>query len=149
MDESFLATVEKTIADLGDPLGPAKLVVDEGTWHSLVIVEDGDVIWRFVNDRGVVRLEANPSWAAEESFDADLLARYLLLTQPAQPDPSLTRLMQPSVRDLTEQLALLRSGVHRAFLRSSWEATRSRLIVLGHERATELFGKWAPTEESA
>lgn len=148
MGDSTAELVASALSVLADPPGPVETVVDEGSWLSIVAARERDVIWRFVNERSVWRLEAAPSWAHEESFDADLLARHFLGYSIASPTTNLDELMQTSVNDLVNELQRIRNPVVEAFRAGTggWPGLSAALRVTGRRRDFERFGRPLPPD---
>jgi hypothetical protein len=111
---------------------------------SVVTARDGDVLWRFVCERDVWRLEAAPSSAPSESFDTDLLARQFLGRGLANATVSRTESIQASVEELVKELQVIRRFVVEAFRPESWPAAQTALMRTGRQRDFELFGRPLP-----
>ena len=118
-----------------------------------VELRDGHVLWKVVRERGLLRLEAAPSWDSEVTFDADLLKRFL--GHDAGPRQTrvgsveaLGELMAVSLDDLSRELDELRQAIAAAFDEATWATTRRELMMLGRRRDAELFGRpYRPTDD--
>lgn len=141
-----LELVTEALSSIDDPLRDIELTHDEGAWWSVVTARDGSVLWRFVCERSVWRLEAAPNWAPEDSFDADLLARHLLGHDVGDLEPGLDEVIDTSVQHLVSELQLLRRPVIEAFRLDNWPELRAALVTKGHRRDFELFGRPFPRE---
>jgi hypothetical protein len=144
MSDSVRDLVVRALSSLANPPVDIESAGDEGTWYSVITARDGDVVWRFVCERGVWRLEAAPAWAPAESFDADLLARQFVGRGLARPASNLAELMRISVENLVEELQLLRGPVIEAFRPGTWSLVRTALMRTGRQRDFELFGRPIP-----
>jgi hypothetical protein len=145
MGDSLRETVARALSAMVDPPEDLETVIDEGTWNSVVTARERDVLWRFVCEKSVWRLEAGPSWAPGESFDADLLARHFLGHGFEGPKADLEELMQISVSDLVNELQQIRRPVVEAFREGGdWPELRAALMMSGRRRDFELFGRPLP-----
>ena len=144
MGESPVEAISQALSSMADPPRSFETVTDEGSWYSVVTARERDVVWRFVCEKSVWRLEAAPSWAPEESFDADLLARHLLGQGLTNRKASLDELMQTSLHGLVNELKQIRQPVREAFRRDSWSELRAALMASGRQRDFELFGRPSP-----
>lgn len=139
MSDSLSQVVVKSLSAL--PL------IDHGAWISVVTAREHDVLWRFVCEKSVWRLEAAPSWAPAESFDADLLARHYLGHGLGDPATNLDDLMRISISDLVvNDLWQIRGPVVEAFRQGpqGWPELRDTLMMVGRRRDFELFGRPVP-----
>jgi hypothetical protein len=141
--------IEECLSALTDPLGPVRVVEDQGSRYSVVTAADCHVLWRFVCEKSVMRLEAAPIWAPQQFFDADLLARCFLGHGVTDVHRDPKSLMTISIEDLVAELARVREPVMEAFQQGNWAATRTRLTRLAHERDFELFGRPIPPDGAA
>ena len=144
MSDSVRDLVVNALSSLPDPPVDIESASDEGTWHSVITARDESVIWRFVCERSVWRLEAAPTCAPKESFDVDLLARQFLGRSLAAPVSNLGELMGRSVDGLVEELQLVRGPVIEAFRSDNWSTVRTALMQAGRQRDFELFGRPIP-----
>lgn len=126
------------------PSGDLEAVRDEGTRYSVVTARERDVLWRFVCERSIWRLEAAPRWAPEESFDGDLLARHFLGRGLADPKATLEQLRRITVDDLISELQQVRQPVLEGFREDSWPQLRAALTMSGRRRDFGLFGRPLP-----
>lgn len=145
-DASPIGSVVQALATLAAPPTNVETVTDQGSWYSVVTAREADVLWRFVWERSVWRLEASPAWAPAESFDADLLARCFLGHALSAGSKSITELMAITAQDLVVELCVVRRSVVEGFRKDAWAETRGRLRRVGHQRDFELFGRPIPPE---
>ena len=146
MSESFSNVVIESLSALPDPPRDVEADIDEGAWSSVVTAREHDVVWRFVCEKSVWRLEAAPSWAPAESFDADLLARHFLGHGLGESETNLDDLVRISVSDLVSELQQIRGPVVEAFRQGpqGWPELRETLMIAGRRRDFELFGRPLP-----
>ena len=137
LEDSAKESVAQALAALDDPPVDLEVLVDQGSWYSVITARDANVLWRFVCERSVWRLEAAPTWAPAESFDADLLARHFLGQGLSDGRRTLKALMAITVGDLVANLMALRRSVLEGFREGSWGETRSQLQKQGHQRDFE------------
>jgi hypothetical protein len=148
LESSPKESVEQALGTLVEPPVIVEVAADQGSWFSVVTAREKNVLWRFVCERSVWRLEAAPAWAPTESFDADLLARYFLGRGFSHAQENLAALMAITVRDLVDELTALRLSVVDGFREDSWGKTRGQLMRCGHQRDLELFGRPLPLENA-
>ena len=144
MGDSLREAVARALSAMVDPPEDLETVIDEGTWNSVVTARERDVLWRFVCEKSVWRLEVAPSWAPGESFDADLLARHFLGQGLTNPKANLDELMKKSAGDLVSELKQIRYPVLEAFRQGNWSELRAALMTSGRRRDFELFGRPLP-----
>jgi hypothetical protein len=146
MGEFVPEAVSQALSAMVDPPGSLETLVNEGSWSSVVTARESEVVWRFVCEKSVWRLEAAPSWAPGESFDADLLARHCLGDGLTNPNANLDGLMQASVDALVNQLKQIRQPVREALREGNWPELRASLLASGRRRDFELFGRPLPSD---
>lgn len=146
LEASPKESIAQALAALADPPVNIEVVADQGSWYSVVTAREANVLWRFVCERSVWRLEASPAWAPAESFDADLLARHFLGHGLSDGPKSLTALMAITVADLVADLSVVRQSVVEGFREDTWAETRGLLLRRGHQRDLELFDRPLPPE---
>lgn len=146
MTEDLLPLVTEFAERARPPLAVTGSSNSSSMIYAVVEVSDGHVVWRFVRERSVLRLEASPVWDPSVAFDADLLRRFL--GYEIEPErhtagsmEALRDLMAISMDDLAAQLEELRQPIAATFDESTWDATRWRLLDLGRRRDAELFGR--------
>ena len=146
MTEDLLPLVTEFAELARPPLAVTGSSNSSSMTYAVVEVSDGHVVWRFVRERSVLRLEASPVWDPSVAFDADLLRRFL--GYEIEPEwhtagsmEALRDLRAISMDDPAAQLEELRQPIAATFDESTWDATRWRLLDLGRRRDAELFGR--------
>ena len=146
IDASPKESIARALAAVANPPVNIEVVTDQGSWYSVITARDANVLWRFVCERSVWRLEASPAWSPAESFDVDLLARHFLGHELSDGPKSLTALMAITVADLVTDLSAVRRSVVEGFREETWAETRGQLLRLEDQRSFELFGRPIPPE---
>jgi len=114
-----------TVTNVVDPLS---------SWYAEITLKDRNVLWRFIRERGFLTLVAAPESDPIDSFDFDLLWRWIF-GGPAVVGP------EPDVAKLISAMQLLREPVSRLFRPEQWVASRTALVQLGLQRNVEDPGK--------
>ena len=129
MTEDLLPLVTEFAERASPPLAVNGSSNSSSMTYAVVEVRDGHVVWRFVRERSVLRLEASPVWERATSFDVDLLKRFLgYKVEPRRQSSDFVEaareLMTVRVKDPAVELEELRQPVAAAMRNSSGDPTR-------------------------
>ena len=137
-------SVAQALTALAEPPVDLETTTDQGSWFSVVTAREASVLWRFVCERSVWRLEAAPAWAPDESFDGDVLSWHFLGRGLSQGPMNIEALMAITAADLVADIEVLRRSVVQGFREDTWAETRAHLERLELQRGVEMFGRPTP-----